>query len=466
VLERIAIIGVLNFLVYYRTLFFSYVGDDVERSERQQEFKNLFHRWWMQFIGLKHRNPMVSHAMSLVTHTICCISIYVCLGASDLSFLASILFSLNPVNMQGSIWISGRNYVVSAILTLFMFLLPKISWLFYMATSYFAVNAWFSPIGFLGTNHWYMVGIIPVIWLLTQHNRATLNRKIWETGGLKTTNTEMRSIKPKKIIPFLKTYMYYFLLCIFPYHLGLEHNFLRGFGTNKTDNDKGYKIDLFFFIGLILFLGVTITSIYGILNGWLDVTWGLFWFTINIAMWCNFITIQQQISERYVYLANIGMMYALASVILYSPVLITIFIVAYLVRLWYVLDMYLSDYWAVEHTIIDMKKMHYMWLMRGVKKFLSKDHVGALMDFNEAYMQKPYDLKILFNLSTTYLVLGDVINAKAFLQKAKENVYDELGNTVDPAFKSVEDTIKFIEDARARGETNIQLDLKNIMVVK
>ena len=466
-IQKLALIAVLNLIVYYKTLFYGYVGDDVERSERKDpEFKNRYHRWWIQFIGLRHINSMVSHFITLITHTVCCLMIYLALGRNNLSFLTAILFSINPVNMQGSIWISGRNYVTSSILTLGMWMFPFISWIFYTATSHFAVNAWFAPLVFLGTKHWYMVGIIPVVWLITSNNRTTLHRKLWETGGLKTTNTEMRAIKVQKIIPFVKTYLYYFVLCIFPWTLGLEHNFLRGFGTNKTDNEKGYKMNWVFWTGLTLFLSVCVSSVYCIFNGWHPAIWGLFWFTVNIAMWCNFVTIQQQISERYCYIAAIGLMYALANVIIHYPILITDFIVGYLIRLWFVSDIYINDWWAVEYSIREEKKGYQMWLMRGIKKFMAKDHMGALYDFNEAYIHKPYDLKILFNLATVTFILGDVVKAREFLEKAKVNVYDELGESVKPAFDQLEGQIKLVEEAKARGETQVQIDLSKVMIVK
>lgn len=465
-IQRLATIALLNLIVYYRTLFFGYVGDDVERSERPQEFKNIFHRWWIQFVGLKHRNSMVAHLFTILTHTACCLTIYFAFGMNEVSFLTALLFSVNPANIQGSVWISGRNYVTSTILSLLMLVIPKMTWFFYTATSSFAVNAWFAPLAFLGTPNWYWAGIIPLVWLIHPSNRSTIHRKLWETAGLKTTNTEMRAVKPQKTIPFLKTYLYYFVLSIIPWRIGIEHNFLRGFGTNATDNKKGYALNRYFWIGLILACGVAYGSIYGMVKGWTPLTWGLFWFSINIAMWCNFVTYQQQISERYIYLANVGIMYALASLIINNPILITAFLVGYFVRLWYVQELYLNDYWAVEHTIIENKRMHYMWLMRGVKKFLAKDHLGAVMDFNEAYIHKPYDLKILFNLATTYFILGDVVKAKEFLEKAKTNVYDELQDYVKPTFDNLDNLIKQVEAARAEGKTQVQIDLSKVMVVK
>lgn len=466
-IERLASIGLINLIVFYRTLFFGYVGDDVERSERQEpKFKNTLHRWWIQFIGLRHIDSMVAHLITLLTHTACCMMIYLALGRNNLSFLTALLFAINPVNTEGSIWISGRNYVTSSILGLAMWMFPAASWVFYMLTSHFAVNAWFLPLVFLGTKHWYMVGIIPLVWLIDSNNRNTLNRKLWETGGLKTTNSEMRAVKPKKFIPFIKTYIYYFALCIFPWNLGLEHGYLRGFGTNKTDNEKGYKLDWIFWIGLIVFLTVAGLSIYAIFKGWTPLSWGLFWFTINIAMFCNFVTYMQQVATRYAYLANIGLTYALASVIIHYPIVITAFLIAYLVRLIYIQEMYLNDWWAVEYTIREFKKTHYMWLMRGVKKFMQRDHLGAMYDFNEAYQHKPYDLKVLFNLATTYFILGDVVKAREFLDKAKNNVYDELEDAVAPSFKQLDELIITVEQAKARGETSINIDLSRVMIVK
>jgi tetratricopeptide (TPR) repeat protein len=183
-------------------------------------------------------------------------------------------------------------------------------------------------------------------------------------------------------------------------------------------------------------------------------------------MWCNFVTYQQQIAERYTYLANIGMMYAIANLIINYPIVITVFLVAYLVRLWFVMDTYLSDYWAVEHTLMDMKKMHYMWLMRGVKKFMARDYPGALCDFNEAYQHKNYDLKILYNLSVCYFVLGDEVHAKEYLEKARVNIYDELEEAVKPSFDKLDGLIKLVENAKAKGEKMVQVDLSQIMVVK
>jgi len=248
--------------------------------------------------------------------------------------------------------------------------------------------------------------------------------------------------------------------------VAIEHDFIRGFGTNQTDNKIGYKKNWLFFAGLILFVSISVWSGWCILKGWNPVAWGLFWFAINIAMWCNFVTYQQQIAERYVYLANIGLMLAVASVLSPYPALVSALLAAYAVRLWFAMDLYINDWWAVEYTIREEKKGSYMWLMRGVKKFMDKDHIGALRDFNEAYICKPYDLKVLFNLATTCFILGDIVKARDFYEKAKLNVYDELENDVKPAFEQLEKLISQVEEGVKKGETSMNIDMSRIMVVK
>ena len=462
VFEKTGVIALINLIVYYRTLFYGYVGDDLERSQRTEPvFKNWRHRWWIQFIGLRHTNSMVAHFITLWTHTICCALIYLALGCNNVSFLTALLFSINPINIQGSVWISGRNYVTSTILTLLMFIHPLVSIIPYYFTSFFAVNAWFAPLAFLWTPYWYLSLMIPLVFFFTKHNKSTLKRKLWETGGVKTTNAEMRAVKPDKLIIFLKCFGYYFRLCLFPYITGIDHKFMYGFGTNQTDNKKGYSLDKDFCIGLIC----AVMPFLAYFMGYRRVGWGLWWFAVNIAMWCNFITIQQQIGQRYVYLANVGMMFAVSSLIVNYPILISIVITAYMVRLWYIMPSYINDYWAVEHCVMENKNFHYIWIMRGVKKYFNKDFPGAMLDFMEAYKYKPYDFKVCYNIAALSLVLGNVPQSRQFITLAKENIYDEMEGEANNPIIGLEKVITEVE-VTLKSSPNFNLDLNRIMVVK
>lgn len=498
--EKIVIILLLNIIVYWRTLYYGYVGDDVERSQRKPckdsntceefkkvnmqacqpckkpEFKNFIQRWHIQFMGIRHLNAMHAHFITLWIHTICCVAIYLCLGANNVSFLTAILFSINPINLQGSVWISGRPYVTSTFLTLLMIIpafwflgnynsiLPYLSTIPYYLTSFFSVNAWFAPLAFLFMPYWWMSFMIIIFLIICRRNRETIHRKIWETGPVKTTNREMRSIKPDKLIVFIKCYGYYFRICLFPYILGIDHKFMYGFGTNQTDTRLGYTINKDFWIGLICILLVPISYYFAPR----EVFWGLWWFTCNIAMWSNFLTIQQQISQRYCYLATVGMMFALSALIINYPILITAFIVFYLTRLWWSMPSYTDDYWAVEHCTIETKNFHYMWLMRSVKKFFSREFQGALYDILTAYKCKPYDFKVLYNISALSLITGNLPQAKQYLEIAKSNTYDEMEGEVLVPITALEKAIANAEEQikTVGSGVPIKIDLAQVQVVK
>lgn len=468
-IERCLWITLVNLIVYFRTIYFGYVGDDIERSQREYNFKNTIHRYWAQFRCEKHIHPMVAHFLSLITHTLCCIMIYISLYKftefNNISFLTAILFSINPVNIQGSVWISGRNYVTATILTLSMLIIPALTPLFYYLTSFFAVNAWFSPLMFLGTSYWWLIFSIPLVWLISKKNKKILNVKLWETP-IKTTNAEMRLVAPKKIIPFIKCFGYYFRLCLFPWVIGIDHKFLYGFGTNQTDNKYGYSLNIDFLIGIFCVLLPFFT--YFFVDKWIG--WGLLWFMVNIAMWCNFVTIQQQISQRYVYLANIGMMFALANAIYLNPVVIpvviAVVITAYFTRLWYAMPQYFDDSWAIECCIQETRSFHYPWLVRGVKKFFVRDFMGAFHDFQEAYRHKPYDFKTLYNMAAGLFLVGNIKESRKFLELAQQNVYDEMNVEIVVPCKALDEELKKAEEQLAKSITNLQINLGQIMIVK
>ena len=158
-------------------------------------------------------------------------------------------------------------------------------------------------------------------------------------------------------------------------------------------------------------------------------------------------------------------MYALANLIIAYPIVITAILVFYLTRLWYLMPSYLNDYWAVEYCVQETRTFHYVWLMRGVKKFFIKDFQGAYYDFMEAYRHKPYDFKVLYNIASTSLILGNIGQSKHFLELAKQNIYDEMEIQISEPIADLEKTLGEAESQLKSGP-NIRLELKKILVVK
>lgn len=459
-INDIMVIVLLNFLVYARTLRFGYVSDDLVVSwKTEPKPRHFIHGLWLQFWGHRYINTQHAHFMTLCLHTLNCVLVYVLLRNSPIALITALFFSVNPVNMQGgAVWLSGRGYSFATTATLIMFLVPFLAPILYWCAPYISPSAFFTPAGFLGTKWWFWLFLIPVYMKWGAMGKI-VNNKIYNHQN-KTVNTEMLAIKPSKLIVFTKSFGYYFNLCLFPFKIGLYHKFLYGFGTNKTDNKKGYALNKDFWCGIITILSI-LFHVYSYHN---LASWGLVWFSVNIAMWCNIRTIQQQISERYCYLANVGMMVFLAYSIKDFPLVCVGIFSAYLTRLWFIMPSYISDYWIIEYNIHEEKKLHYPWLMRGVKKFGMGDFKGAFHDWCEAHQHKPYDFKVLYNLSCVSLLMGDFKNARKFFDEAIKFKYDEIDDDINPLFNALEGEVKKAEEQAVTGK--YQVDLNKIRVVK
>lgn len=459
-IEHILLIILLNFIVYFRTLRFGYVSDDLVVSwKTEPKPRNFIHGLWLQFWGHRYINAQHAHFLTLCLHTLNCVLIYILLHHTPIALPTALLFAINPVNMQGgAIWLSGKGYSFASTVTLVMFIIPYLAPVLYWCAPYIAPSAFFTPAVFLGTKWWFWIMLIPLYMKWGAMGKIVKNKIYNHTN--KTVNTEMLAIKPKKLIVFAKSFGYYFNLCQFPLALGLYHKFLYGFGTNKIDNEKGYKLNKDFWLGMvtILFTAFHIIYFHNLAS------WGLWWFSVNIAMWCNLRTIQQQISERYCYLANIGMMIFLAYSFKDYPLILTAIFVFYLTRLWFAMPQYLSDYWIIEYNIQEEKQLHYPWLMRGVKKFGMGDFKGAFHDWCEAHQHKPYDFKVCYNLACVSLLMGDFKNARKFYDEAVKFRYDEIEEDTNPLFRDLEGEVKKAEEQAATGK--YQVDLSKIRVVK
>src|SRR5574343_247465 len=116
---EIAIIICITFLMYYRTIGYQFIIDDHDHIKDPKDItKNFFKRWWEYFWGVKIVSFKVAHFFNILVHATVCSLIYIVFGKNDISFLTAVLFALNPVNNQASIWLSGRTYATSTALFL------------------------------------------------------------------------------------------------------------------------------------------------------------------------------------------------------------------------------------------------------------------------------------------------------------------------------------------------------------
>lgn len=334
---------------------------------------------------------LIERGLNLTIHTINCLLIYVIFGMTQTSFLASLLFAVNPVGLQAGLWISGRNYSKATMLAL--------------APMLFDIRLWFLslPIFVICLNGGFKL-------------RGGVRNKMTNSKG---TNRETNTIAPRKFILFTKTLKYYVFLCLFNPRLGFFHAPMKAIGATKRYDEENYSLNSDFWIGM----GILYVMLTNIFFNYSPIMFGLVWFLYNFLIWSNIITIQMIIAERYIYCANIGLMLVLAYVL---PVPYVYMLIAwYACRNWHYQESFRNEYWLNAYNVSEQKDNWYAWNAIGQKEAVDNNITGALKCFMEAYKHNPYDFRVLMNIVHCYFLMGDVKNIDRFMGEAEKNIYDD-----------------------------------------
>jgi hypothetical protein len=162
----------------------------------------------------------------------------------------------------------------------------------------------------------------------------------------------------------------------------------------------------------------------------------MFWFYITIAPFSNFRRIQQEIAERYIYMANVGVMYALASLIGNYPVLIAVFLTMYIARGYSTMRLYTDDFWLIEEAVLEDPGAWYAWHIRGFKRWNNQSWREALTMWVMAQLISPKEFKVLFNIAIVLKLLRRDDEAEKYLKKAEENILEGQEAAAKEAIKS------------------------------
>jgi MFS family permease len=414
VIDRIIILVIVNVLFFWKTLKFKYVSDDLSVYMKTKDKKyKPFERICKQLLGEIRVSEKQDHAITLVLHALCSVFLYTAFGCNDVSFLAALLFTVNPANNQGSVWIAGRGYVYPTLFFLmamtFLYAAPVF---LYMATYFHA--GYLALVMFVFSPLWWFVFFMPIIWILGWKNfREAVTRKI---------NQEMfsedKKVHPKKLILFFKTLGFYFSLTLVPFRNTFYHSFLQSAAGNDIMKKRAYKMDRFFFIG------ITVFSLFAwyILTHCNMISFAMVWFIITIAPFCNLFRLSQEIAERYMYLPCVGIMYLLATFTAEYPLLYTAFLSMYATKLWFYMDAYRDDYFIAEVSCLNSPDSWYSWHIRAMKRWESGEAREALTLWTMAKMISPKEFKVLFNIGTVLTACGNKNDSKAFVEEAMKNV--------------------------------------------
>ena len=256
------------------------------------------------------------HFMSVALHAIACILLYnflLTVTTPTVALMTVCLFTVHPTCVQAVAWPSAIGYILSLI----------------CICSSLNISHWIYAnhdlthiiIGLAGLSFFQIWGVyaqaIPmftwvILVLLGQYETAAVS---FVFSGLAASRNlreyvvhrkeefkkqkmeSSTSLNFRKPIVALKTLAYYIYLSILPIKLGLYHKF--GFHYEK-------KIELFEWRALcgLIFLGV---SVYFFINSGIEIRLGIVWFIVFLTLFLNWITAQQWVTERYLYIPVIGM---------------------------------------------------------------------------------------------------------------------------------------------------------------
>lgn len=327
--------------------------------------------------------PFIHHSYNIILLNILVLLGYTFLASlfgSKVAFITMAFFTVSPVGTQCIAWCSGLGYPLS-LMWIFLILnyvqaveFSLVSFLVFVILDILAVNALFVALGlpaillFLGHYEYAAVGCLVSLALGFQIVRHTI--KIRADEFKKQDMGKLTQFTPRRVVLAMKTLMYYFELICWPNKLGLYHEW-----GNHPSADHG-RVDKRFFMSLIAVLGLVVIFF---LSPNQAVRLGILWFFSFIFIFLNWITIQQFVTERYLWIPSVGFYLIVASTLQDYQHLLYLIGGILLCRTWLHLPtyddelrFYLSNTWNFQNSEIAYANLGCTWIRLGA--------VGSALD--------------------------------------------------------------------------------------
>ena len=352
-LFHISIITILIWLTYAYIIWKGgFVIDDIEGIANYDGKlpKDACYGAWMKWFRYKvaGKSPRHHHFFNVILKNACGIMLYFFLNniiGAQLSFLATMLFVVTPVGTQAVAWVSGIGYLIGLFMGLVALQIPylvivntfEFDIILYALFTILAIIGNFTLLAtflitlFLGHYPYVLIGALISIFLGVKIVKQTIALR---TGVFKEQNmANSTTLKWRKSIVAVKTLLYYTLLALFPVKMGLYHKW--GFHYEPQIEQEDNR----FWLGVLLLLGFGALFYYGDFI----IRFGIVWYFSFIFIFLNWITIHQFVSERYVYIASIGLWIILAKFLMPYPILYAFILGLYLMRTWQHLPTYQNE---------------------------------------------------------------------------------------------------------------------------
>lgn len=256
------------------------------------------------------------HLLSVILHAIACLLLYrflLTVTTPTVALMTVLLFTAHPTGVQAVAWPSAIGYILSLICICSTILIAQ--WASVQ-------HDWLLIAGLFGVTFFQVWGVyaqgIPlttglILIFLGQWQIGLMALAVAAVasfinlGGYVTHRKEefkkqqmAQSIhfNLRKPIVAFKTLAYYFYLSILPIRLGLYHEW--GFHYDKKMELWDWRA----ITGLALF---TLSAYFLFTSPYSEVRIGILWFYSFIFLFLNWITAQQWVTERYLYISVIGL---------------------------------------------------------------------------------------------------------------------------------------------------------------
>ena len=388
--------------------------DSHKRMGRRRQVKLKLSRFWVRLYvkmfphGREERN-VIAHGMSIILHTTCAVLVYLAFKeySQPAAWLGALYFLVSPAQHEGSLWLSGKPYVWTACILLLVFLNPLAVFLMPWMMWFLTVTAVPFPAVFLGTMYWPFAFML---WFVYKAKKPNISK-----GRLYEEATEPMTFHWGKLILATKFYGYNIFNALTVMHCTLYQSYSAGVFTNSRGAKHRYHVDRYFFFGLFV-VGL---MAYGLIR---QEPWGfgLFWYSVLIAPFCNLISIGQQLAtSRYAYLANAGLYFSLACFVLPYPLVAGGLFCWYARQLLIIKQSYRNDYWNTAFATFDEPTYVQTWIHYGAMHYSRHEFHAALKAFREGIDCDPENFHCWFNMSSCYVCMNMIPDSIKALNKAE-----------------------------------------------
>lgn len=363
-----------------------------------------------------HINIRLDHLLTITIHATICVLMYYAFGKNMVSLMASLLYCVNPINNQTAIWMNGRRYAVSIIIVLCMVIMGRLGILLYPLIYYFQLTAFFAPVIYGGLS-------ILICGILFLANKDKILVKI--NARMKTIkNDEMRLFSAKKLIPIVKYYGAYILKMIVPGRTLMCYPFLFYWGMSDEGNKKTYRMDSIFLFGVLC---LVTTIVVGALLFKTHLFWMFIFMVLSIMQWCGFITVTQLLADRYVSLSNVFMTYfvvlGIHTFIPGSQIIFAMMFMYYVCNLQITMMMYKDMMSFYDYHLYFDKGNVRISEYKAAYYMNRKDPLAAFEVIKDALKIFPKDMKLNMQAALCMKMIGDEKNMLHYTRIARHNIY-------------------------------------------